>query len=154
MTNRCGHGGSSTLERRLMGATGTTLIEVLVATLVLVSGVLGIAQLFLLAAATNAAARDTTITATLAAQKVDELLSSDLSVAADLVDYVDGWGRPVSGEDSPPRGAVFTRRWSIEPLSPDVVAIRVRVGRSDRSGGSGPMVGETRVFAIRPRRRP
>ncbi len=60
-----------------LGPAGTTFIEVLVATLVLVSGVLAIAQLFLIAAATNAAARDTTVAATLAAQKVEELLSTE-----------------------------------------------------------------------------
>ena len=44
-----------------MTSRGSTLIEVLVAMLVLVSGVLAMAQLFLVAAATNAAARDTTV---------------------------------------------------------------------------------------------
>ena len=130
---------------------GSSLIEVLVATLVLVTGVLGIAQLFLIAAATNTAARDTTLVATLAAQKIEQLLSTDLAEATGLVDHVDMWGQVVSTAESPPATAVYTRRWSIEPLSADSVAIRVRVGRSDRTDGSGAMAGETRVLAIRPR---
>jgi hypothetical protein len=55
--------------------------------------------------------------------------------------------------ESPPANAVYTRRWSIEPLSAETVAIRVRVGRSDRVGGSGPMAGEMRVVAVKPRPR-
>jgi Tfp pilus assembly protein PilV len=132
---------------------GSTLVEVLVATLVLVTGVLGIAQLFLIAAATNAVARDTTIATTLAAQKVEQLLSADLQEASDLTDHVDMWGQVVSTAQSPPASAVYTRRWSIEPLSADTVAIRVRVGRSDRAGSTGPLAGETRVLAVKPRPR-
>ena len=132
---------------------GSTLVEVLVATLVLITGVLGVAQLFLVAVATNAAARDTTIATTLAAQKVEQLLSTDLQEGGSLIDYVDMWGQVVGSAESPPANAVYTRQWSIEPLSADTVAIRVRVGRSDRTGGSGPRAGETRVLAVKPRPR-
>jgi Tfp pilus assembly protein PilV len=132
---------------------GSSLIEVLVATLVLVTGVLGIAQLFLIAAATNAAARDATIVATLAAQKIEQLRSTDPAEATGLVDHVDRWGQVVGTAESPPANAVYTRRWSIEPLSADTVVIRVRVGRSDRTGSSGAMAGETRVLTVTPRPR-
>src|SRR5688572_33447122 len=93
------------LNRRMMNLArpaGTTLIEVLVATLVLVSGVLAIAQLFLIAAATNAAARDGTVATTLAAQKVEQLISTDLAHATGRVDHVDRWGRVVGSGESPP----------------------------------------------------
>ena len=133
-------------------ADGSTLIEVLVAMLVLVSGVLGMAQLFLIAAASNAASRDTTLAATLAAQKVEQLLSSELADATDLVEHIDGRGRVVSTADSPPVSAVYTRRWSVEPVSADMVEIRVRVSRSDRGGGPSRMAGETRVLTIARRR--
>jgi Tfp pilus assembly protein PilV len=137
----------------MMKSAGTTLIEVLVATLVLVSGVLAVAQLFLVAAATNAASHDTTVAATLAAQKMEQLLSTDLSDATGLVDHVDRWGRVVGTNESPPPNALYTRRWSVEPLSAETVAIRVRVGRSDRSGRSGSMPGETRIVVVRQRPR-
>jgi Tfp pilus assembly protein PilV len=133
---------------------GSTLIEVLVAMLVFVSGVAAIAQLFLLAASSNAAARDTTITATLAAQKVEELLSTDLSDATERLDHIDRWGRVLMTDGPAPQDAVHTRRWSIESLSASTVAIRVRVGRMDPSGGSGRMAAETRILTIRRRTRP
>lgn len=122
--------------------------------LVLVSGVLAMAQLFLVAAATNAAAHDTTVVTTLAAQKVEEMLATDMSVRPEAVDHVDGAGRVVGSEEAPPPGAVYTRRWSIEPLSDDSVVIRVRAGRSDRSGRMRRMSGETQMSTIRMRTRP
>jgi hypothetical protein len=91
--------------------------------------------------------------ATLAAQKIEQLLSTDLAEATGLVDHLDMWGQVVGTAESPPANAVYTRRWSIEPLSADTVAIRIRVGRSDRTGGSGAMAGETRVLAVKSRPR-
>lgn len=60
-------------ERTRAPSAGATLVEVLVATAVLVSGVLSLAQLFLLSASTNASARHITMASTLAAQKVEQL---------------------------------------------------------------------------------
>jgi type IV pilus modification protein PilV len=134
------------------GGNGSSLIEVLVAMLILVSGVLAMAQLFLAAASSNAASRDTTIAATLAAQGLEQLVSSELADAAELVEHVDAWGRVVSTADSPPPEAVYTRRSSVEPFSADTVRIRVRVGRTDRTGSTR-MPGETRVLTIA-RKRP
>jgi Tfp pilus assembly protein PilV len=130
---------------------GTTLIEVLVATSVLVTGLLAIAQLFLIAAASNRIARDTTVAATLAAQKVEQLLSTESQGTGD-VDHVDEWGNVVGTSGSPPANAMYTRRWSFEALSGDRVAIRVRVGRSVRSSQPGYLPGEVRLFAIKTRR--
>jgi Tfp pilus assembly protein PilV len=134
---------------------GTTLIEVLVALLVLVSGIMGIAQLLLVAAAVNVVARDTTIAATLAAQKVEQLLSSDELVdAAERIDHVDAWGHVSGSGDTTPPDAVYTRRWSIDTLSQGVVTIRVHVRRSNRGGRQGSIAGETHVVTMRTRRRP
>lgn len=161
--------------------------------LVLVSGLLAIAQLFLLAAATNAAARHVTLAATLAAQKVEQLrglrwsfdaggvrvsdLASDTAAGPEstgggtglqpsppgalerntpgYVDHVDGYGRTVGRGDVPPPNAVYTRRWSIEPLSGDgdTLMIRVLVARSDRSQNPR-TVTEAQVVTIRTRTRP
>jgi type II secretory pathway pseudopilin PulG len=131
---------------------GTTLIEVLVATSVLATGLVAIAQLFLIAAASNRVARDTTVAATLAAQKVEQLLLTEPSQGTGDVDHVDEWGNVVGTSGSPPANAMYTRRWSFEPLSGDRVAIRVRVGRSVRSGQPGYLPGEVRLFAIKTRR--
>jgi type II secretory pathway pseudopilin PulG len=137
-----------------MNSRGSTLIEVLVAMLVLTSGVLAMAQLFLVAAATNVSARHTTVVATLAAQKMEQLLSADVSERPETIDHVDGSGRLVGSDDVPPPDAVYTRRWTIEPLTEDSLVIRVRVGRTDRSGTLRRMSGETQVSTIRTRRRP
>ena len=131
---------------------GSTLIEVLVAMLVLTSGVLAMAQLFLVAAATNAGARQTTVVTTLAAQKLEQILSTGVSEEPESVDHVDASGRVVGVEDAPPADAVYTRRWSIEPVSENSLAIRVRVGLSDRNGRrAGRMAGETQMLTIRSR---
>jgi type II secretory pathway pseudopilin PulG len=132
---------------------GSTLIEVLVAMLVFVSAVIAIAQLFLLAAATNVTARDTTIAATLAAQRLEQLLSADEADTIDSIEHVDASGRVLSTASTPPPHAIYTRRWSIIPLDSDTVAIRVRVGRSGRGESSG-LTGETRMLAMTRRRRP
>jgi Tfp pilus assembly protein PilV len=137
-----------------MTTRGSTLIEVLVAMLVLMSGVMAMAQLFLFAAATNAAARQTTVAATLAAQKVEQVLSTDEAVPEESVEHIDSVGRILGSEDPPPSEAVYTRRWSIEALTADSVVIRVRAGRTDRSGRQRRMSGEVQVLTIRRRTQP
>jgi Tfp pilus assembly protein PilV len=132
---------------------GSTLIEVLVAMLVLTSGVLAMSQLFQVAAATNTAARHATMTATLAAQKTEQLLSTDLALTSGNVDHVDTWGRVVGTSVSPPAQAVYTRQWSVEPVSGEMVMIRVHVGLSDRSGGLRRTTGVSRVVMFASRRR-
>jgi len=54
---------------------GFSLIEVLIASLVLAVGVVSLAQLFTIAIASNLSARDTTEGTVLAAQKMEELRS-------------------------------------------------------------------------------
>ena len=92
--------------------------------------------------------------ATLAAQKVEQILSTDVSATPESVDHVDASGRILGSDEAPPSDAVYTRRWSIEPLSADSLVIRVRVGRSDRSGKLRRMSGETQVLTIRRRKQP
>ena len=132
---------------------GSTLIEVLVAMLILTSGVLGMAQLFLAAAATNAAARETTISAALAAQKMEQLLSTELPETPDGVDHVDASGLVVGDAESPPVRAIYTRRWSIEPVSEEVVMIRVRVFRRHRASRTDPASGGHQLVTFATRRR-
>jgi hypothetical protein len=54
---------------------GSTLIEVLVATMVMITGVLGMAQMFSLATTSNASSRANTFTTILAEQKLEQLRS-------------------------------------------------------------------------------
>src|SRR5262245_15367758 len=99
------------IRERWRTGEGTTLIEVLIAMLILVSGVLAMAQLFLIGAVTNTSSRDTTVAAILAAQKLEQLRArgslqpspaeSLLRNVAGYVDHVDVRGRVV-GEGSDP----------------------------------------------------
>jgi Tfp pilus assembly protein PilV len=132
---------------------GSTLIEVLVAMLVFVSAVIAIAQLFLLAAATNVTARDTTIAATLAAQRLEQLLSADEADTIDSIEHVDASGRVLSTASTPPPQAIYTRRWSITSFGGDTIEIRIHVGRSAR-GESSSLTGETRMRVMTRRSQP
>ena len=137
-------------------AEGFSLIEVLVAVLVLGVAVAGAAGLFTVAVASTRTARVQTTATLLALDKLERLrglawtyeasgarvsdLSSDVSrdppapAGAGLsaspadaldrntsgyVDYLDGSGQWVGTGVSPPPGAVFLRRWSIQPLPVD-----------------------------------
>ena len=88
---------------------GFALLEALVASALLVVGVLSLAQIFTLAARGDVTAHRLTIASVLAAQKVEELRSSSWSVGAEGVDRI--------GE--------FTRRWSVTPLGIDPSATTV-----------------------------
>ena len=124
----------------LRNARGCTLAEVAVATGILTTVSVGVAQMFVLAAARNLASRQLVAATALATKKMEELralgFSTD-SVAAALdpspanaldedtpgfVDYLDAQGTPVEA-----RQAVFIRRWSIAPagIAGDALVITV-----------------------------
>jgi Tfp pilus assembly protein PilV len=93
---------------------GFALLEALVASTLLVVGVLSLAQIFTLAARADITAHRLTMASLLAAQKVEELRSLPWSVSAEGVDRVQE----------------FTRRWSVTPLGIDpssTAVIRVSV---------------------------
>jgi len=75
------------------------------------------------------------------------------------VDHVDGRGSIVGGGARPPPASIYTRRWSVEPLSGsgDVLLIQVLVTpnreRGSADGGSvGRLRGEARLVSVRPRK--
>src|SRR5687768_15450938 len=57
------------------GEAGSTLIEVLIATALLATGVLAMAQMFAISASSNLSARNNTFTTVLAEQKLEQLRS-------------------------------------------------------------------------------
>jgi len=182
----------------LAGETGSTLIEVLVATLIMVSGMLAMSQLFLISTVNNTSSRSDTYSTVLAEQKMEQLralaygfdmaglpvsdISSDTSVSppagdggtglqpsppsalqtntAGFVDYLDGQGAIVGNGAAAPATAVYTRRWSVEPLPTNpnntivlqvlVTPIRNR-GQAD-AGNVGRLAGEARVMTIKTRK--
>jgi len=117
---RCWH---SNLNER-----GASLLEALLAALLLSTALAAIAPLMAVAGSTNLAARRQTVATIAAAQKLEQirLLSHDSDLAAGgsltqnvagFVDHLDSTGTLVSTGLEGPSGVVFTRRWSIVPAS-------------------------------------
>ena len=114
-------------------SAGMSLLETLIASAILATGLLSLAQLLGLATTATAAAGWATHAALLASQKIEELCAHP---AVPLGHYAD---RPAPG---------YTREWSVAPLpsAPDgvaVVEVVVRVRGAD-----------TRMVAAVPKTRP
>ena len=115
---------------RLRGQDGFSLIEALVASLVLCVGVGGVLPVVFQSVRATRAARDTSMATWLAWQKLEELrgpadpgLSPGGSLTSDspgFVDSLDQAGQPAS------TSGVYTRRWQIE-AAPGSTALRVAV---------------------------
>jgi prepilin-type N-terminal cleavage/methylation domain-containing protein len=164
---------------------GFSVLETLVATTILAVAVSGLAHLFVLAARANTIAAATTAATLAAQQKMEELrgLTFGFDAAGDAVtdagltaspadaldvdtagywDFVDRFGRTVAGDPPPPGGAVYVRRWSIEPLADDPIGtlvLQVRVVRAGRRPAARPaahgrMQDEARLVAVRTRKGP
>jgi prepilin-type N-terminal cleavage/methylation domain-containing protein len=149
---------------RVTHSAGFTLLEVMIALLLLTGAVLAVAQLLAVAGQTADQSRATAIGAVLAAQKMEQLrglawaydidgtplaglsLSPPGALTADLagfVDYFDETGALVGGTPPPSAGTLFTRRWSIERdpgIAPtDALVLRVSVlHRRPPAAPSGP----------------
>jgi hypothetical protein len=176
---------------------GSTLLEALVATLILTTGLLSMADLIRIATASNRLARSSTLAEILADQKMEQLraltwgfdltgapvsdLTTDTTVmpaspaggtglqpspaslqrnTPGFVDYLDAGGSVVGRGAQPPASAVYTRRWSIEPLTAyadRVVLIQVLVtavrnrGRADDGAGTR-LPGDARLVTIKTRK--
>jgi hypothetical protein len=183
---------------RRSGESGTTLVEVLVSTLILISGVLTMAQMFTISTKSNMSSRRTTLTTVLAEQKLEQLRAltwgfdpqglpvSDFSTNTAVepespnggsglqpspptalqentpgyVDHVDVSGQIVGNAAQPPAAAVYTRRWSIEPLPTNpnntlilqvlVTALRDR-GQADQ-GNVARLPDEARMITVKTRK--
>ena len=141
----------------LVQERGSSLIEALVATLIVSTGVVTMAQLLPIAAVTNLAARRSTVAAIAAEQKLEELRTLpfdelQISPASALEQNTDGYVDYVG---------IYTRRWSIEPVSSasgSSLVIQVLVTTASGAGGrtqsAGRIRGHARVVAIRTRRAP
>jgi type II secretory pathway pseudopilin PulG len=162
-------------------AAGFSLLEALIATLILTVAVGTVAQLFVVATAANRGARVTTMAAMFASEKLEELRSVewgapglDASPAGALAqntpgdcDFLDGRGHLVDpgasdpGATVPPENAVFTRRWAIAPLPSDptgAVVLQVLVttlrdrGRADLTPDVMRLPDEARFVTVKTRK--
>ena len=101
----------------------------LVATGVLVTGITALLQLFIVATRANVEARAVTYATVLALQKIEELRAAPFPDPGDATESLDARGvRLATGAG----GALFGRRWMVEPLPAqpaDTVVITVRVWR-------------------------
>jgi len=140
--------------RRVASQEGFSLVEVLVSAVILVTGLIAVAELFIISTNANREARRVTTTAVLAQQKIEQLrgltwgfddfglpisdFTTNITVTPPTssggvglqaspgdtlatatpgyVDYLDAYGAWVGTGASPPDGALYERRWSIDPL--------------------------------------
>jgi prepilin-type N-terminal cleavage/methylation domain-containing protein len=161
---------------------GFSLLEVLIAATIVAAAVAGLAQLVVIATAANARAKTATMATVLAAQKMEQLRSlawaldihgspvSDPRLAASpsgslrnnspgFCDFLDQNGRLLGEATVPPGGAVYLRRWSIEPLPADpgnVLVLQVlvtqRFSRGIDERAIRRMPDEARIVSVRTRK--
>ena len=132
--------------------SGISLIEVLLATGLLIASIAAVAHVFALASRANAEAQYTTYATVLAAQKMEELRAAPFPAGTvDAVDYADAFGTVLIGGGGSPQ-AMYERHWTIEPLPTalDTAAITVTVTRR----GAPPAAGQVRLITLRARGRP
>ena len=179
------------------GETGSTLIEVLVATMILMTGVMGMAQLLVMSTVSNTAARTDTVATVLAQQKLEQLRGlaygfdtaglpvSDVDTDTTVYPEATRWHGAAAFSDNIVAGehrrlrrpcrwtrparwqrrrrssrAVYTRRWSIEPLPTNpnnTLVIQVLVtpqsrSRGRRRGNVVRLAGEARVMTVKTRK--
>src|SRR4051794_4076481 len=107
---------------------GFSLLETLIAAVIVSTGVAALAQLATVCLHVNARARQTTVAAAIAQQKLEELFAASAagglpaSPSGTLDRNVDGYweflnstGRMLGGGPAVPFGSAYVRRWSIQP---------------------------------------
>jgi prepilin-type N-terminal cleavage/methylation domain-containing protein len=163
---------------------GFSLLEVLCATTILVVGLAALAQLMIFSTRVNSGAKTTTVATISAAQKMEQLRSLAWSVddhqlpvsdaglssspgdslrrnTSGYCDFVDRNGRALGGGGTaPPSGAVYVRRWSIEPVPTDAantlvfqVIVTTRMNPvSDSNAAAGRLPDEARLVSVKTRK--
>jgi prepilin-type N-terminal cleavage/methylation domain-containing protein len=126
---------------------GFSLVEVLVASALLVGAITTLAHVFVFAARANVEAQYATYATVLAMQKMEELRSTSMPIEIlDAVDYADFRGDVlIEGGDS--ARAAYERRWTVEPLLMAVDAFVITVIVSRR--GTASSAGRVRLITIR-----
>jgi prepilin-type N-terminal cleavage/methylation domain-containing protein len=126
---------------------GFSLIETIVATSLLATALVALAQLVDAGVQSGAAARARAATTLMAEQKMEQLRALPWAVIAampaDVTDYLDASGNErCSGQSSPCGDAMYVRRWSAAPasFSSDMLIIEVDVGLVGKGHGSTKLV--------------
>lgn len=137
------HGGL--VRRSVRREGGFSLVEVLVAAGVLVTGIAAVVQLFVIATQATLDARDATYGAVLAAQKIEQLRATAFLVPGDAIEYLNYRGAEVLDRVD----ALYERRWTVVPLPlqpAESVVLTVRVWRRGVAGRT------VRLTTVRTRR--
>jgi hypothetical protein len=185
-------------KRSSTGEAGFSLVEVLVATIIMATGVLTMAGLFGLATRSNLAGRANTYATILAEQKLEQLRglswgfdtqnlpvsdtstdttqtpespvggtgltpSPERSLRENIkgwVDHVNANGEIVGNDEIPPAEAIYTRRWSVEPLPTNpnntlIIQVLVTPNRNRGQANEGRvtrLADEARVITVKTRK--
>lgn len=127
---------------RTAGPAGFSLVEVLVATGLLMTAVASLAPLFVMATRANTAAGDMTTATILAAQKVEELRAVPFigGSGPGSVDVVDSRGQAL--EDAVPTGGpAYLRYWQIDDRAADTLGVTVVVSSYRAGAGRSSSIG-------------
>ena len=114
MTSVTGHGPIDPSRRRhdhARGEAGFSLVETMVASLVLTVGLVGLLQLLAVATVMHSDARQATTATLLAQAKIDELMKKNLTTAASVQVGGDLSANVANYFDTPEDG--ITRRWVV-----------------------------------------
>lgn len=132
------------MKQRIDNASGFTLIEVLIAAIIIVFGLLAMGTFLGSLVNKNASNERKTMATSIAQQKIEDLrtesLTNDLSSADDnsVGEAIDKSGGKIgaSPHASPQPGEIYTLTWSIDetdPNTPDVITVSVNWGDSTAS---------------------
>lgn len=131
----------------MQNARGFSLVETLIATALMGTALVSIAQFIGGAAQSGTAARTRALAALMAAQKMEQFRVvswNDLAVTPPAgVEYLDGAGHPRCPNSAAPCGdAVFVTRWSITPapFSTGIVIFEVDVRQVGKGHGTATLV--------------
>jgi Tfp pilus assembly protein PilV len=134
-----------------MREEGFSLIEALVASMLVIVALASLAQLFVVAMNANQRARSRTLATILAHEKLEELMAIDGDVASGS-DFMDARGfRMGSGADPPP-GTLYVRQWTAIPLPAESAASVLQVWVTRLHSVSG--ADAVRVVSVKPTRIP
>lgn len=114
-------------------SAGFTLLEVLIALVVLLTTMAGVASLATVAMHAGSLARQKTVAALLGMREVESIRAGLIGAAG--VEYFDANGRSLGSSAA---GAVFVARWQASPSPADAATILIRV-RTSPIGGDAPL---------------
>lgn len=116
---------------------GFTLIEALIAVVILVFGLIGITNLLLVAATSNSTANQGTAATSIASQRLELLKAVPFTSLISGGNLESGTDPNFYSEDAVPGVGVIVSRWSVTPIAGNNQVYYIQV-RSEATGALGP----------------